>query len=145
MQHLAGMAVRRNKTSLEPESQRQLSEIRDTLLALHKALIEYDRVRYEVTMGAISSPNHFLSLVTSDPWFAWLHPLSELIVAIDQVLDESEPVTREEIDTLIRRSGALLAPSEEGEGFGRHYFEALQQEPDVVMAHAAAVKAVRRK
>ncbi|MEO5956195.1 MAG: hypothetical protein ABIR36_10975 [Nitrospiraceae bacterium] len=32
---------------------------------------------------------------------------------------------------------ALLAPSEEGTGFGKHYYEALQREPAVVLAHAA--------
>lgn len=31
----------------------------------------------------------------------------------------------------------LLTPSEEGDGFGRHYEDALQRESDVVLAHAA--------
>jgi hypothetical protein len=30
-----------------------------------------------------------------------------------------------------------LTPTEEGEGFGRQYYDALQRGPDVVLAHAA--------
>jgi hypothetical protein len=33
--------------------------------------------------------------------------------------------------------------SESGEGFSRHYFDALQRDPDVVMAHAKAARLFR--
>jgi len=42
--------------------------------------------------------------------------------------------------------GKLLTASEEGEGFPRRYFEALQRQPVVVLAHAdvrRALKAMR--
>jgi len=38
----------------------------------------------------------------------------------------------------------LIKPSEEGDGFGKHYFEALQRDPDVVLAHAAVKKLLRK-
>ena len=38
----------------------------------------------------------------------------------------------------------LLKPSEEGAGFGKHYYDALQRDPDVVLAHAAVKKLIRR-
>jgi hypothetical protein len=41
---------------------------------------------------------------------------------------------------LLKRTRELLVASEAGEGFARHYFDALQRDPDVVMAHAAAAK-----
>ena len=53
------------------------------MLALHKALVESERIEYEKTIGKIRSPNHFLQLLTNDPWFAWLSPLSQLIVSIE--------------------------------------------------------------
>jgi hypothetical protein len=37
----------------------------------------------------------------------------------------------------------LLVASEEGQGFARSYFEALQREPDVVMAHAEVGKCLK--
>jgi hypothetical protein len=121
----------------------RLKEIRDALLHLHKTLVDSERVNYERTMGAIQSPNHFLQLLTSDPWFAWLQPMSQLIVALDEALDEKEPLTAPAADALIQQTRALLTASEEGEGFSRHYFDALQGEADVVLAHAAVVKALR--
>lgn len=116
----------------------RLPELRDALLDLHKALVDSERVSYEKTIGAISSPNHFLQLLTGDPWFAWLHPISQLIVAMDEALDGKEPLTTAGADALVNQARRLLVASEDGEGFSRHYFDALQRDPDVVLAHAKA-------
>jgi hypothetical protein len=103
-------------------------------------LVESERVTYEKTVGAVKSPNHFFQLLTSDPWFAWLQPLSQLIVAMDEALDAKEPATDAAADTLIQQTKGLLVASEDGEGFSRHYFDALQRDPDIVLAHADASK-----
>jgi hypothetical protein len=126
------------------EAQR-LSAIRHALVALHKSLVDYDRVRYEQTIGSISSPSQFLDLLMRDPWFAWLHPLSELIVSIAQALEDKQPLTPAMADALVKQASLLLAPSETGDGFGRHYFEALQSEPDAVLAHAEAMRLIRKR
>ena len=118
----------------------RLEKVRHQLLALHKALVESERVTYEATVGPISSPNHFLQLLTTDPWFAWLQPLSLLIVSIDEAMDAKEPLTAEQVNTFIKTTSALLVPSEAGHDFARHYFEAMQRDPDVVMAHADVKK-----
>ena len=132
---------RKTTTGLEPEGARQrLTELRHALLKLHKALVDSERVGYEKTMGKIQSPNHFLQLLTNDPWFAWLHPLSQLIVAMDEALDAEEPLTPARVDALVEQSKRLLVASETSEGFSGHYHEALQRDPDVVLAHAEVVK-----
>jgi len=132
---------KKTKISLEPEGIRQrVVELRQALLNLHKALIDSERVSYEKIVGEIKSPNHFLQLLTKDPWFAWLHPLSQLIVAMDEALDGKEPLTVAGVDALMRELERLITPSESGEGFDRHYFEALQRDPDVVLAHAEVTK-----
>ena len=130
---------------LQPSSdanqlRQQLSALRDSLLALHKALIESERIVYEQTFGTIESQNRFLRLLIDDPWFAWLHPLSELVVLMDETLDADESLTRENTTRLVDQTRALLKTSEEGDGFPRSYFEALQREPDVVLAHADVMK-----
>jgi len=117
-----------------------LSELRDALLELHKALVDSERIGYESTMGAIQSPSHFLQLLTGDPWFAWLHPLSQLIVTMDAALDGKEPLTIAGVDDLVKQTRLLLVASESGDGFAKHYFEALQRDPDVVLAHGKAAK-----
>jgi len=120
-----------------------LEALRSSLLTLHKALVDSERVEYEKTMGKIRSPNHFLQLLTNDPWFAWLTPLSQLIVSIDEALDRKEPLTKKTVDAFIKQSARLLVASETGPDFSHHYFEALQRDPDVVLAHAEVVKARR--
>jgi hypothetical protein len=118
----------------------RLKALRGPLLALHKALVESERIEYEKTIGKIRSPNHFLQLLTNDPWFAWLSPLSQLIVSIDEALDADEPLTPVGIEALLKETVRLLRPSETGDGFSKHYFEAMQRDPDVVLAHAAVVR-----
>ena len=118
-----------------------LPQLREALLNLHKTLVDSERVSYEQTVGTIPSPNHFLQLLTNDPWFAWLHPLSLLIVSMDQALDNKrQPLTEADARALIQQARSLLIASEDGEGFSKHYFDALQRDPDVVFAHAAAAK-----
>ena len=125
----------------EPDGARQrLTALRLALLKLHKTLLDSERVTYEKTVGPIQSPNHFLRLVTGDPWFAWLHPLSQLIVAMDEALDAEGPLPPATVDALARQSQLLLVASEKGEGFSGHYHEALQRDPDVVLMHADVVR-----
>jgi hypothetical protein len=131
-----------------PENFRdRLTQLREALFQLHKALVDSERVSYEQNIGTIPSANHFLQLLTNDPWFAWLHPLSQLIVAMDEALDAraKTPLTNEAASALIQQTATLLVATEAGEGFARHYFDALQRDPDVVMAHAAAAQIFRAR
>jgi hypothetical protein len=119
----------------------RLETLRSSLLSLHKTLVESERVEYEHTVGKISSPNHFLHLLTNDPWFAWLSPLSRLIVSMDEALDAKEnPLTGERVEGFVKETAALLVASETGESFAQNYFEALQRDPDVVMAQGEVTK-----
>jgi hypothetical protein len=111
------------------------------LLRLHKALLDDERVAYERLHGRIPSNGAFLQLVLNDAWFAWLRPLSQLMVKLDEFSEEKELSTHEEVPALLSSVRTLLTPTEEGEGFGRPYHDALQRSPDVVLAHAT-VKAL---
>ena len=124
---------------------KRLEEVRQALLALHKAIVDSERITYEKTVGAIQSPNHFLQLLTGDPWFAWLQPFSQLIVSMDEALDPKEQLTATIIDAALKQTRLLLTPSESSEGFARHYFDALQRDPDVVIAHGEVMKLLRRR
>lgn len=133
------------KKSGKGDMQERLQQLRDALLKLHKILVDSETATYEKTFGKIPSPNHLLRLLTNDPWFAWLHPLSLLIVSMDEALDEKEPLTTGKVDALVKESARLLVASETGEGFSHHYFDALQRDPDVVFAHADAAKIFNAK
>ena len=117
-----------------------MTQLREALLKLHKTLLDSESARYERDVERIQSRGQWLGLVLNDPWFAWLHELSELIVLIDETLDSKEPAGAADADRLITQARALLTPAEAGDGFRRQYFEALQRDPDVVIAHGAAMK-----
>ena len=133
-----------NPSSPSEHGQR-LAKLRESLLDLHKTLVDSERARYESAIGPVQSPNHFLQLLTNDPWFAWLRPLSLLIVAMDEALDEEEPLTAAMADALVIRADQLLVAAENAAGFSGHYDNALQNDPDVVFAHAEVIKIIGRK
>jgi hypothetical protein len=117
-----------------------LESLRTALLALHKTLVDSERVEYEKAFGKIQSPGHFLQLLTQDPWFAWLSPLSQLIVSIDESLDADELLTARSVQALSKQASDLLTASESGAGFAKHYDEALQRDPDVVLAQSKVAR-----
>ncbi len=127
----------------EESARKRLGELREGLFSLHKALIASERIGYEEAFGAIGAPANFLRLLLNDPWFAWLRPLSGLMAAVDEALDGKEPLTLPRAKELLQQARELLKPDEEGEGFGRHYFIAMQRDPDVLLAHAAVTKTGR--
>jgi len=119
----------------------QLASLSKALLALHKTLLDSERIGYEDSFGKIETPAVFFQLVMNDPWFAWLRTLSEFIVLIDERLDEKKhPVTGEDVAEFFGRARALLTPQEDGAGFALHYHNAMQRDPDVILAHAGIVK-----
>jgi len=116
-----------------------LKDLRKGMLRLHKMLLDLERRGYERARGQIGNSYEFLQLVLKDPWFDWLHRLSELIVQIDETLDNRDPehpTTEEDAKALLGRTKGLLAPAESGSEFQKNYFLALQQSPDVVLLHA---------
>jgi hypothetical protein len=111
-----------------------MRELRLSLLRLHKTLLDAERDAYERVHGQVTG-GELLQLAINHEQFAWLHPVSELVVRIDEMLDADEPATADDAEALLARARALFKPSETGGGFGQKYFAAIQQEPDVVLAH----------
>ena len=130
--------------SVQDPIQQRLTELRDGLLSLHKTLLDSERARYERDIARINSSAELLKLVLYDPWFAWLHELSEFVVLIDETLDAKEPPAGIEAERLIAQAWDLLSPDEMGSGYARQYFEALQRDPDVVLAHGRMRKLLAR-
>jgi hypothetical protein len=123
-----------------------LRGLRHGLLRLHKMLLDLERRDYERGRGPIGNSYEFLQLVLKDPWFDWLHRLSELIVQIDETLDThaETPATEADATALVERAKSLLAPAETGSEFQKNYFLALQRSPDVVLLHSELMKLLGR-
>lgn len=113
-------------------------------MKLHKTLMLAEQVTYERINGRIASSSQLLQLVLNDPWFTWLHPLSQLAVRIDALVDNESELSSGDVEHVLMEVRTLLRPSEEGNGFERSYYEALQREPDVIFAHVEVKKLLTR-
>ncbi|HKZ80112.1 MAG TPA: hypothetical protein VJ124_17695 [Pyrinomonadaceae bacterium] len=131
--------------AVSPKTLEQLSNVRHSLLRLHKTLLEYQRRGYERAGGEIANSYQLLKLVLHDQLFAWLHHLSELVVQIDELLDSDEQPKEVEALSLLDQARFLITPSEAGDEFQRRYFESLQQSHDVVLAHSEVVKLLGKR
>ncbi len=130
---------------LTDDTQRLLLDLRARLLHLHKVLLDDTRAAYELDRGRVGSNANLLQLVINDPWFAWLHALSELVVRIDETVEPGAPSTQADALALVDHVERLLTASETGDGFHRRYYEALQRQPAVVLAHAEVRRVLKKK
>lgn len=112
----------------------QIDVVRGNLLDLHKTLLDAVRVDYEREHGRVESAGALLQLVVSDPAFDWLRPLSQLIVAIDELEPSAGPkVVSEMVEALVERDPKFATP----------YQAWLQANPDVVLQHGKTMKSVQ--
>jgi hypothetical protein len=71
-----------------------------------------------------------------DEQFSWLRSLSSMIAKIDEVVDADEPIPPDSLRIALNETYRLLK-SGSGGVFQEKYYLALQESPDVIMAHAA--------
>jgi catechol 2,3-dioxygenase len=138
------LAEARRPKTMAAEMRARLIDLRTRLLALHKALLDDAKTAYELDRGRIATPGALLQLVIHDPWFAWLHQISELVVRIDEMTTPDAKAADHEARAVLDQVDRLLIPSETGEPFARRYFEAIQRQPGVVLAHGDVKKLLKQ-
>lgn len=116
-----------------------LRETSRILIPLHRALIDAAKEEYAFAHGPVDQPTHLLRLLSEDPFFEWLKPITSLIVDIDEMARRDfEPADAaaiaDRVDTLF---GNTPDPA-----FAKHYVPALQRSVDVAIGHAALRKVV---
>ncbi|MDM8358319.1 hypothetical protein [Pandoraea communis] len=116
-----------------------MQALRAALLSQHKVLIANDRRQYEAVFGPVPT-GRFVQLLTEDAWFRWLDPLSRLIVALDEWLEQTPPLA--EAGIALADEAAKLFRNADAE-FGERYRLALQQAPDAVLGQRQVVVALR--
>jgi hypothetical protein len=120
----------------------QLSAVREPLLALHREILGAERADMERFSGRLTGAE-FLQIVTDSLRYSWLLPLSELIVAIDEALEDDEDTDPQaSADALLGRARSLVAPPDGATAFGQQYLRLLQVAPGVTLAHGALVRAL---
>jgi hypothetical protein len=108
--------------------------LRRALLHLHKTVLDWARLQHERQHGKVSG-HQMLQLLLQDPRFAWLRPLSEVIVRLDELLENDLVAHEGDVAAVITELRALLTAAGGDTPFGARYRAALQDSPDVVLAH----------
>jgi hypothetical protein len=111
-----------------------LTDLRQVLLRLHKTMLDWERTTYDRVHGRTTG-HALLQAILNDPQFAWLRPLSELIVRIDETLDNDVADVPGEADAIVAQVRKLVSPTEQGAPYADRYQTALQENPDAVFAH----------
>jgi len=118
---------------------KKLRDLNVRMIRLHKVLLDRQHEAYERDYGPVM-PARLLQLVLTSEQFAWLRPLSDLMARIDEAVDDRE-TSRTTVDGLFREVHGLLRSNRQG-AFETRYRDALQESPDVVIAHADVVRAL---
>jgi hypothetical protein len=112
----------------------KLEELAGALRAVHKSLIDSTRRDYEKVHGRINGPYALFSLVAHDPAFAWLQPMTRLIVEIEEVQGRKSPAIEGADLMRARRAVGELLVSGPGD-FGSAFQARVQADPDVAVEH----------
>ena len=114
-----------------------ITEVRSELLHLHKLCIDQGRIDFEETQRKVSNPGEWIQILIADPFFAWLHPFSQLITLLDELLEIDREISevdaravRAEVENLI--GDFPTTPTE----FRTKYLEMMQKHPNVVIQHS---------
>lgn len=110
----------------------QLTSLSLALRTLHKTLVESESQRF----GEVGNAFEHLQLLATHPQFAWLHPLSALLVELDERLSDKGGVDAAALQSCKTRIEEQLALGPEAEGeFTQKYRDALQASTEVAAAH----------
>jgi len=125
-----------------PDYVERLASTRLALLDLHKLLLTRERRAYEREHGPVSAGS-LLELAINDGRFGWLHRISEIVVRIDEMLEWRDLWTDADAEWVLAGTRALLVPSPEGTDLEQRYDAALQDDPHIVLAHRAVIRAAK--
>src|SRR5918995_5659223 len=90
-----------------------LTDLRHALLKLHKTMLDWERTAYDRVHGRTTG-HALLQAILNDPQFAWLRPLSELIVRIDELLEGDVPDMPGEAALIVTQARKLVSPGDQG-------------------------------
>lgn len=97
-----------------------------------------------------------LQLLIRDAQFSWLHPISELIVRVDELISNSSerrrptaarpPMTPDQVhaeaEILMVETRHLLTDGDVPDGFRQHYDTVVRTDPAIALLHRAVMSAL---
>ncbi len=118
-----------------------LGEISAALIPVHRLLIDASKSDYAFAYGPVGSAR-LVELIRTDPFFAWLQPLTSLIVEIDEM--RRTDFERQQAMSISERLERLFGTGGSDALFAERYFEILHREVTLAMAHAELRRAMQR-
>ncbi len=122
------------------ENVEKLRNARNTLLKLHKSMIDFERELYESMHGQLTA-GQFLNVLIENEDFGWLRKFSMLIVEIDEMFDLKDGISDGMVDASLAKVVELVGMREDDEYFRAKYKNAIQQSVDAA-GHQSALKAI---
>jgi hypothetical protein len=113
----------------------RLERLVAALRTVHKSLIDSTQREYEKLHGRVESPYALFRLAAQDPAFAWLRPMTRLIVEL-----EESPDRRRDLEDARRKIRDLLAAGE----FSTAYQARVQSEAAVAAEHGRLQAALKQ-
>lgn len=90
----------------------RLEELVAALRIVHKALIDSTQRDYERIHGRVENPHALFRLAAKDPAFAWLRPMTQLIVEL-----EESSGRKKDLEDARRKIRELLSDGEFSPGY----------------------------
>lgn len=128
------------------ETKKVFHELAKALMDLHRDLLMLQAKNLESESGRKISPYELLHASLHDPQFAWLRMMSEVIVTIDTLIDESENLSGKEASEVAEEVLNLIEkPQGTGQTeFWNRYSHYLSINPDIIMRHSRVKEIIAR-
>jgi hypothetical protein len=123
---------------IPPELLDRLKSIRLSMLDLHKLLLDRERATYEKEHGPIATTGDYLNLVLGHKQFEWLRQMSGAIVGLDELISIRSKSGPAEAEASLESLREMLKLEVNGTDFQQRYYAAIQESPDIVIAHCRA-------
>ena len=113
-------------------------EIFQSLLNIHKVLLEQQKTEYEKVYGVISNTNQYFQLVVSHENFTWLRQLSALLASFDEILESDN----QDIEAVVKEI-ILLLSGEGSEDFYQHLKIIIDNNPMIAKLIGVVIESLK--
>jgi len=123
---------------MSAELKKKFDDLSKGLMELHRTLLMLEAKKLEQAAGKKLTPYELLGASLQDPALAWLRVISQLIVSIDTVIDETPVLNNQdanrianEVLTALEKPPGLIATD-----FWSNYSVYLNSNADIIVMHS---------
>lgn len=123
---------------MSADLKQKFKELSASLIELHRQLLMLEAKKLATESGRTMTPYELLHASLHDPQLAWLRFMSELIVNIDTIIDETPNLSSKEASQVADEVSNLLEKPQtsNNKDFWTGYSKYLSENPDIIMKHS---------